>query len=132
MLPRLLCIIGVLFGCCVRAKAATKIDDLLAAIAMVESGADPSKVGDGGKAIGIYQIHREYWQDSGVPGRWEDCFDPAYSRRVVLAYWRRWCPSGDIESLARAHNGGPHGSENHRTEIYWFKVKSAMEASHAA
>ena len=40
------------------------IDKLLPALALVESRNDPKAVGDGGDAIGIYQIHQSYWQDA--------------------------------------------------------------------
>ena len=41
---------------------------------------------DGGKSRGPFRIKYEYWQDSGVPGRWSDCDQAAYARRVVRAY----------------------------------------------
>ncbi len=100
---------------------------LFAAMASVESGNDPSAVGDDGQAIGIYQIHRAYWMCSGVAGRWEDCRNADYARHVIIAYWRKHCPKalaqGDLEVLARVHNGGPQGHKNIRTVPYWKKIK---------
>jgi hypothetical protein len=55
---------------------------ILDALRRVETGGipDPSlAVGDGGAAIGPYQIHRPYWLDAGVPGTYEDCRDAAAS-----------------------------------------------------
>ncbi len=104
------------------------VTSLLLAIAVVESGNDSAAVGDGGRAIGIYQIHRSYWLDSGVLGRWENCHDADYSRRVVLGYWQRYCPEslrqGDAQVLARVHHGGPVGHRRRHTVPYWYKVNS--------
>lgn len=101
---------------------------LLVAMAAIESGHDSSAVGDGGRAIGVYQIHPAYWKDSGVPGRWEDCRNPAYARRVILAYWKRYCPdalrNGDLEVLSRVHNGGPRGHKKKKTVAYWRKIQA--------
>ena len=45
------------------------IERLLDAIARIESHGDPNAVGDGGRALGVYQIHRVYWEDGhGTPG----------------------------------------------------------------
>ena len=97
-------------------------------MAVVESGYDPLAVGDRGRAIGLYQIHHQYWKDSGVPGTWEDCRDPAYSRRVIMSYWRRYCPNalskGNLEILCRIHNGGPQGHKKKQTLKYWEKIQA--------
>jgi hypothetical protein len=85
---------------------------LLAAIRAEESSghAHPPD-GDGGRAIGPYQIHEGYWLDSRQPGRYADCRGEPYARRVVLAYFKRYEPEalarGDADILARLHNGGP-------------------------
>ena len=113
-------------------------EKLLAAIATVESGGDPSAVGDGGKAIGIFQIHRGYWQDAvafdkTLGGKYEDCFNPAYARRVVTAYLRRYAPKGaTLEDLARLHNGGCNIFKKRGTKAwdnttaYWCKIRKVM------
>jgi hypothetical protein len=109
-------------------------DEILAAIRSVESGGckDGGRhaTGDGGRAIGPYQIHRRYWLDARLPGRFEDCRDPEYARRTVLAYWKRWCPAalerGDAEVLARVHNGGPDGAREACTLGFWRRVGRAL------
>lgn len=107
------------------------IDDLLAAIRTVESHGKHMAVGDGGRAIGPYQIHHAYWKDSKVPGRWEQCHDRRFAERVVVAYWRRYCPKAlanrDWKVLARVHNGGPRGHMKSKTFGYWQKVQSAIQ-----
>ena len=99
----------------------------------MESGGDPKAVGDGGKAIGIYQIHRAYWQDAvahdpSIGGSYRDCYDPTYAERVVRAYLDRYAPkNATIEQLARIHNGGPQGHKKKATIKYWRKVKDALD-----
>lgn len=109
------------------------VGELLDAIRWVEtSDMDNPPDGDGGRSIGPYQIQRAYWQDSGVPGSYEDCRDAEYARRVVMAYWRRWVPEAlenyDPEVLARTHNGGPRGATKAATEPYWERVKGRLDA----
>jgi hypothetical protein len=115
-------------------RAPWTLDEVLAALREVESGGTAdggrSARGDRGSALGPYQIHQPYWQDARVPGRYEDCADAAYSRRVVLAYWSRWCPRAlanvDAEVLARVHNGGPQGHTKLGTRPYWARVERAL------
>jgi len=118
--------------------AASKADGaeprtLLAAIRQVESsGQDCCEDGDGGKAIGPYQIWHSYWTDSGVPGKYAECRGRAYAERVVRAYWRRYCPeavaSGDEERMAKIHHMGPRPERDpEEAERYWNKVKVAAK-----
>lgn len=92
----------------------------------------------GFQALGPLQIHRAYWQDSRVPGRYQDCADLAYSRRVVSAYLQRYAKAawdkGDRNScdlLARVHNGGPNalratGQKKRNLDRYSAKVLSHL------
>ena len=122
-----------------RMPSAYTLDEILDAIRVVESGnhvdGGRSATGDGGRAIGPYQVHRAHWLDSRLAGRFEDCRDPEYARREVLAYWRRWCPraleSRDAEALARVHNGGPDGAREACTLPYWRKVEARLERARA-
>jgi len=116
-------------------KAAWSLDEILSAVREVETGGEPDEgrraTGDGGLAIGPFQIHRAYWQDAGIRGAFEDCRDPEYARAVVLAYWRRYCPRAldelEAEVLARVHNGGPRGARLESTLAFWCKVERALE-----
>ena len=106
---------------------------LLHAIRLVESGdrLNPPD-GDGGRAIGPYQIWRVYWRDSGVPGDYQQCRDRAYAERVILAYWRCWCPkalaAGDWRTLANVHHlGGPAHNRGETDEAYLRRVKASMQ-----
>jgi len=104
----------------------------LDAIRVVESGGGVSD-GDGGRAVGPYQIWRCYWQDSGVAGKYEDCRNQEYAERVVVAYMRRYCPAAldgaevDAEPIARTHCGGPKGATKDATLPYWRRVKKELE-----
>jgi len=110
--------------------AAPTLPCLLSAIRQVESAGPGDH--DGGRALPPYEIHRDYWTDSGVPGRYEDCLREPYARRVVLAYMRRHEPAAlarvDAEALARLHNGGPSWRARASTLAYWRKVRRALEA----
>jgi len=104
----------------------------------VESGGNPNLIGDGGKAIGPYQIWREYWQDAvehdkSIGGEYKDCMDKAYAEKIIHAYWARYAPKGaTLEQLARIHNGGcsilkKTGSAAwNKTTSYWTKILKEM------
>uniref|UniRef100_A0A7S2X6G6 lysozyme n=1 Tax=Lotharella oceanica TaxID=641309 RepID=A0A7S2X6G6_9EUKA len=109
---------------------------LLDAIRQVESGGDEDAVGDGGKAIGPYQIWEVYHGDAKAGGKYEDCKgkgSTAYSEKVVRNYMNRFATKARLgraptdEDIARIHNGGPNGYKKPSTEKYWEKVKKAMK-----
>lgn len=109
---------------------------ILAAIRFVESGGrDDVADGDGGRAIGPYQIHRVYWQDAvefapELDGSYQDCRQRAYAERVIAAYMERYAPdawrAGDAETIARVHNGGPQGAAKAATAGYWQRVRARL------
>jgi len=113
--------------------AAPPSDAWFKAIATVESSNNPAAIGDGGKAIGLYQIHKCYWQDAvqhdpSIGGRYEDCYDPDYARRIVIAYLDRYAPKNATnEQLSRIHNGGPRGNKIAATKKYWVKVQKHLQ-----
>lgn len=109
------------------------VDQLLDAMYTVESNRGLILVGDGGKAIGPYQIWKAYWQDAvefdkSIGGEYQDCMKKAYAEKIVRAYWKRYAPKGaTIEQLARIHNGGgPRGHLNPNTIKYWNKIKKEL------
>ncbi len=99
---------------------------------IVESGGRRTGVilGDQGRSRGPLQIMRGYHADSRVAGAYEQVDDLAYSRKVVTAYLKRYAPkawaAGDIETLARIHNGGPRGHLKPQTKAYAERVRRAM------
>lgn len=94
------------------------------------SGRTGAILGDNGKALGPLQIHREYWADSRVGGNYEMVADLEYAKRVTAAYLQRYAPkawaAGDVETLARVHNGGPAGARKAATLSYAAKVKARI------
>lgn len=110
-------------------------DDFFFALAEVESGHNDAAVGDGGNAIGRYQVWRVYWIDatefSEIGGQYEDVKKKSYAERVIRAYMQRYAREAwaakDWETLARIHNGGPRGHKKRTTEKYWAKVKKVLD-----
>lgn len=110
------------------------MDRILTAIRQVETGGhrDPANaVGDKGKAIGPFQIHRAYWADAvehdpSIGGTYADCKNEAYARKIVIAYLSRYCKNWDYETVARIHNGGPKGHTKTATLKYWYKVQNNL------
>ena len=117
-------------------------DDFFKALGEVESSNNDAAIGDGGAALGRYQIHKAYWQDAAqhdpsLGGKYEDVVDSEYARRVVLAYLDRYAreavESSNWETMARVHNGGGSIMKKKKssrawraTSRYWEKVKAAM------
>ena len=112
----------------------THHSSLLAAIREVETGGQPrggrDTRGDSGRSLGPYQVQRSYWRDAGIPGRYDQVRDPSYARDVIEAYWRKHCPAalrrGDLQTLARTHNGGPAGPHKRSTIGYWHRVRRQL------
>jgi hypothetical protein len=94
------------------------------------SGRHGAILGDNGKSLGPLQISRAYHADSRVAGDYSQVTDLAYARRVATAYLKRYAPQawaqGDVETLARIHNGGARGHKKPATLPYAEKVRRAM------
>jgi hypothetical protein len=117
---------ALLLAVCAIAQAAPS-DSFFRALHIVETGGKRGAIiGDNGAALGPLQIHRSYWQDARIGGKYEQCADLDYSKRVVAAYLQRYAPqawaAGDVETLARIHNGGPRGDKKPATYNYGQKV----------
>ena len=118
----------ILLALCATAHGAPP-DSFFRALHVVEtSGRTGPIVGDGGKALGPLQIHRGYHQDSRVAGDYSRVAELDYSKRVATAYLKRHAPEawakGDVETLARVHNGGPRGHLKPATKGYGVRVKA--------
>ena len=131
MIIEYICVISSILAALTLYKATNTEERFFRAIRYVETRCvyNPP-AGDNGRSIGPYQIQKAYWLDSGVPGKWEDCKNEAYARRVMIAYWQRYCPLAwkerRWEILARVHNGGPRGHLIKATEKYWNLVRARM------
>ncbi|UCE47529.1 MAG: transglycosylase SLT domain-containing protein [Phycisphaerales bacterium] len=106
------------------------LERLLDAIAQIESNNRTKAVGDKGRAIGVYQIHRAYWKDGtrilGVKWSYRDAFDPGKARRVVRAYLRHYGRGKSLIQMARIHNGGPRGYRKRATLGYGRKIQNIL------
>ncbi len=106
------------------------MDRLLDAIAVVESGDNPGAVGDHGRALGVYQIHRSYWTEGtqilGVTWKYQDARDPQKARQVVRAYLSYYGRGKSLLDMARIHNGGPRGDEKGATLAYARKIEQVL------
>jgi hypothetical protein len=140
-------IIPLFIALAISATTTAQSDALLDAIRRVETGGcknPATAVGDNGKAIGPYQIHRVYWQDAvdhdpSLGGTYADCKNEKYARRVVRTYMSRYAPKGaSDEQYARIHNGGggilkkQHSTKEKdkkawaNTTAYWAKVRKQL------
>ena len=113
----------------------SELRPLLDALAIVESNNNDKAVGDGGRAIGRYQIWRVYWYDATehcpeIGGTYQDVTSKDYAERIIASYLHRYAKEAiernDFEKLSRIHNGGPSGHKRRATEKYWAKVKSHL------
>lgn len=83
----------------------------LVAMCLVESSGNPSAVGDGGKAVGLFQFHAPTWKDilpSNPPRT-----DPLWQFRAAIRYAKRNAAlrrgkrlGPTARSLWMAHNAG--------------------------
>ena len=112
----------------------TLTNELFHALHMVETGGRLGPIkGDGGRALGPLQIHKVYWTDANIAGKYEDCADLEYSKKVVRAYMARYAVQRRLgrtptaQDIARIHNGGPNGYKRKATLGYWRKVKGYLK-----
>jgi hypothetical protein len=119
-------------------SAGTDVRRILDTLQTVETGGerDPdAAVGDGGKALGAYQIWRIYWVDAceydpSLRARgYQAVTDREYAERVVIAYLSRYARDWSIDTIARIHNGGPAGATKRRkaTDGYAEKARRAFD-----
>jgi len=115
----------------------TNLNKFLNALHQVETGGRTGAIkGDNGRALGPLQIHIGYWRDAiffdkSIGGKYEDCQDLNYSKKITSAYFQRYASqelaNQDWQSLARLHNSGPNWKKKiHLTNHYWQKVKQKM------
>jgi hypothetical protein len=113
------------------AGTADRYARLLPAIEHVESSGRADAVGDGGKAVGILQIHPIMVADCNrIVGedRWtlDDRKDAVKSRAMFRTYSNHYSKDASDEVVARRWNSGPRGDRKKATEAYWKRVQKAM------
>ena len=114
-----------------RAGSPDRLDVLLDAIAQVESNGDSTATGDGGKALGMFQIHRAYWADGtrflGVDWSYAQARNPVKARAVVRAYLHHYGRGRSLLDMARIHNGGPNGHTRQSTLRYARRIAGILD-----
>jgi len=126
----------------VRPPQQPSVNDVIDAIREVETGSNPdptNAVGDGGRSVGPWQISRPYYHDAllilnrqleATPPYLVAVKSDVWGPKIIRAYWTRYCPAamttGDAETLARTHNGGPRGPVHTMTLPYWHKVQAVL------
>jgi hypothetical protein len=130
-MQNLLAVVALFVGIVVNASNVNP--KFIRAIHMVESsGRTGAIVGDGGRALGPLQIHREYFNDAAeydksLGNDYSKVTDIKFASRVVSAYLSRYASKAvandDFATLARVHNGGPAGAKRKATVGYWNKVQ---------
>ena len=120
-------------------KAVEVSQNLLDAIQTVESNGNESAIGDNGKAVGAFQIHKIYVDDvnsfSSEKFTYEDRKNKEKSQKIVKLYLEHYGKSYEKktgkkatnEVLARIHNGGPKGYNKEATKNYWKKVENNLK-----
>ena len=111
---------------------AAPLDSFFRGLHIVETGGKLGPtIGDQGRALGPLQIHKSYHADSRVAGDYSRCADLEYSKKVATAYLKRYAPqawaAGDVETLAREHNGGPKGATKPATKGYSVRVQALIK-----
>lgn len=113
-----------------RAGVEEPMERLLDAIAQVESRNNAKSLGDSGRAVGMYQIHRSYWADAtrilGVDWDYSEAQNPQKARQVVRAYLCHYGSGRTLLEMARIHNGGPRGYDKVATLTYARKVQQIL------
>lgn len=103
-----------------------------------ESRNNPNAVGDQGRSLGLAQISYPYYVDSRKTMAKYGITPPPYHEAVKSRYWSeqlirfymiRYVPkawaAGDLQTIARIHNGGLNGLKKPATERYWIQIKNS-------
>jgi hypothetical protein len=112
--------------------------DFIRAIGQIETNNTDNVVGDGGRAIGRYQIHDICVKGSGLKDllnyQHKDMADSIKAEHVFWAtmgvhcytYAQKYGSYPSYEELARMWNGGPNGYQMEATLGYLKKFKQAL------
>jgi hypothetical protein len=118
---------------------AKSFDEFAAAIHLVETAGREGRIyGDGGRSYGPLQISYATWRDAihyapSIGGRYADCRDFAYSKKIMLAYLGAHdaasLKNSNWEVCARLWNAGPGWKQKkHLTNAYWADVRGCLMA----
>lgn len=139
-------LIGSLAGCAGSASISVpSLEKLVDAIAAVESGNNPTAIGDQGRARGAWQLHEgavnhvnQLFHTSYV---WpQDALNPTTARQIVKLYLiilGYTYPENvytkqyflNIEKCVRKYNGGYKHWNSAAASRYWQKIQRALRAN---
>ena len=131
----LIIFISLLFTGVVYSQDDQSMDIFIKALIEVESRGDTFAIGDGGKAVGILQIHpimvrevNRILEKEGVQEvyTYNDRYDYDKSVEMFLIWYDYYHKYASYERIARCWNGGPRGDTYHCTKPYWYKVSYYM------
>jgi len=111
--------------------SAKTMDDLLHAIAIVESNKDVNALGQCGE-VGVYQVTDIFKEDVERLLSYDVRWSPHIMEGYIKVYWfyygdtTRLGRPATLEDYARMFYGGPDGYDDPATEWYWNKVKGVM------
>ncbi len=92
-----------------QAEKETEWNRFIEALIFVESSGDSQAVGDGGKAVGVLQIHPSWIEDVNAVGyhfALNDRYDRGKSIAIFNAYHDIYNPERNIERAIHLHNPG--------------------------
>lgn len=102
---------------------------------IVETGGDPTSIGDGGESFGILQIQNNVILDVnrkyGTHYTHQDAFDIECAEEIFQLYINMWVGhlekkegrKATIEDIVRIWNGGPRGYKRRSTDNYYKKFR---------
>lgn len=107
----------------------TEWEILIDKVIQVESEGKFDAVGDGGKAVGILQIHPITVRDvNRIIGEdlysYDDRLCPLKSIEMFEIYQAYYNPDKNLEKAAKLWNGGPHYYRYPKVERYWRKINN--------
>lgn len=118
------------------AQEQVPIEFLVDAIIHVESRGDSTAIGDGGRAVGILQIHPIMVREvnrilekngSDVRYNYNDRYSVEKSKKMFYVWKEYYHPNSSYEKIARCWNGGTNGHMFYCTHRYWRKVSDRLE-----
>ena len=111
------------------------LEAVISALVAVETGNHPQPDqarGDGGRALGILQIHAAVVTDvnrlTGAQYAHGDALQPGKARQICRAYLIHYCgKTASAETYAAVWNGGPLGLHKPSARRYAAKVKRQLK-----
>ena len=121
----------MLLGLCLSCGASEINNKFLYVLGKIESNNNDKAIGDGGKAIGRYQIWRVCYQDAKefdktITFPYSALTNKENSDRIVKAYLNRYARNKTPVEMARIWNGGPLGDKKRATIGYGNKFQKEL------